>query len=149
MNTIQTTWCLVQLVFCCCMCPPATQTRLEDLGAIYHSQRGVACETNVLHVWIQFHALCARNAHITVYDVTTWSWVNLVNPAPAQLSVACSTEKPSLASPTHFRKRREGSGELRIQACPNGMQLAGWRTQISNNALLNYLLRSKHAPWEV
>ena len=25
-------------------------------------------------------ALCARNAHITVYDVTTWSWVNLVNP---------------------------------------------------------------------
>ena len=28
-----------------------------------------------------FHgALRARNAHITVYDVTTWSWVNLVNP---------------------------------------------------------------------
>ena len=26
-------------------------------------------------------ALCARNAHITVYDVTTWSWVNLVHPA--------------------------------------------------------------------
>ena len=26
-------------------------------------------------------ALCARNAHITVYDVTTWSWVNLVNPS--------------------------------------------------------------------
>ena len=25
-------------------------------------------------------ALCARNAHITLYDVTTWSWVNLVNP---------------------------------------------------------------------
>ena len=25
-------------------------------------------------------ALCVRNAHITVYDVTTWSWVNLVNP---------------------------------------------------------------------
>ena len=28
-------------------------------------------------------ALCARNArnaHITVNDVTTWSWVNLVNP---------------------------------------------------------------------
>ena len=25
-------------------------------------------------------ALCARNARITVYDVTTWSWVNLVNP---------------------------------------------------------------------
>ena len=25
-------------------------------------------------------ALCARNAHITVYDVTTWSWVNLVHP---------------------------------------------------------------------
>ena len=25
-------------------------------------------------------ALCARNAQITVYDVTTWSWVNLVHP---------------------------------------------------------------------
>ena len=25
-------------------------------------------------------ALCARNAHITLYDITTWSWVNLVNP---------------------------------------------------------------------
>ena len=25
-------------------------------------------------------AVCARNVHITVYDVTTWSWVNLVNP---------------------------------------------------------------------
>ena len=25
-------------------------------------------------------ALCARSAHITVCDVTTWSWVNLVNP---------------------------------------------------------------------
>ena len=42
--------------------------------------QGVACDTNVLHVWIQFHgALRARNVHITVYDVTTWSWVNLVN----------------------------------------------------------------------
>ena len=31
---------------------------------------------NVLHVWFQFYtALCARNAHITLYDVTTWSWV--------------------------------------------------------------------------
>ena len=46
-----------------------------------HPQRGVACETNVLHVWIQFHgALHVRNAHITIYDVTTWSWVNLVHP---------------------------------------------------------------------
>ena len=25
-------------------------------------------------------ALCARNAHIIVYDVATWSWVNLVHP---------------------------------------------------------------------
>ena len=25
-------------------------------------------------------ALCTCNAHITVYDITTWSWVNLVNP---------------------------------------------------------------------
>ena len=44
-------------------------------------RRGVACETNTLHLWIQFHgALHACNVHITVYDVTTWRWVNLVNP---------------------------------------------------------------------
>ena len=24
--------------------------------------------------------VCACNAHITLYDVTTWIWVNLVNP---------------------------------------------------------------------
>ena len=50
-----------------------------------YSQRGEACETNVLHVWIQFHgALRTRNAHITVYHVTTWSWVNLVHPSQPQ-----------------------------------------------------------------
>ena len=31
-------------------------------------------------------ALCARNVHITLYDVTTWSRVNLVNPVLPQLS---------------------------------------------------------------
>ena len=40
------------------------------------SQRGVACET--IHVWIQL-AYCVHNAHITVYDTTTWSWVNLLS----------------------------------------------------------------------
>ena len=25
-------------------------------------------------------ALCPLNAHITLYDVTTWSWANLVHP---------------------------------------------------------------------
>ena len=29
--------------------------------------------------------LCARNAHITLYDVTTWRWVNLVNPLKTKL----------------------------------------------------------------
>ena len=33
--------------------------------------------------------------------------------------------------------------------CPTRMQLAGWCNQISNNALLNYLLRSRCAPWGV
>ena len=42
------------------------------------SQRGVACETIVSGPSPM--ALCARNAHITICDVTTWSWVNLVNP---------------------------------------------------------------------
>ena len=30
-------------------------------------------------------ALCTRNVHITVYDVTTWSRANLVNPVPPEL----------------------------------------------------------------
>ena len=33
-------------------------------------------------------ALCARNALITVYDVTTWSWVNLANPVWGSLTLA-------------------------------------------------------------
>ena len=32
-------------------------------------------------------ALCARNAHITLYDVTTWRWVNLVNPGTVRGTV--------------------------------------------------------------
>ena len=45
-------------------CPPATRTRPEELMLQVHSQRGVACKTNVLHVWIQFHgALRAQCAH--------------------------------------------------------------------------------------
>ena len=50
-----------------CFVAPATQTRPK--------------------VWLQRlmcymsgssnRALCARNVHIIVYDVTTWSWVNL------------------------------------------------------------------------
>ena len=88
-------WCFVAA------CPPATQTRLEDLGAIYPSQRGVACETNVLHVhvWIQFHGALRAQCALTVYDVTTWSWVNLVNPRfnkiiGRQTSIAISGESP-------------------------------------------------------
>ena len=39
-----------------------SEIRLEEL---YHSQRsvlGVACETNVLHVWIQFHMISPHGA---------------------------------------------------------------------------------------
>ena len=56
---------------------------------------------------------------------------------------------PSLASQTHFRKKGKGLVNCVYKPCPTGMQLAGWRNQISNNALLNYLLQSKHAPWKL
>ena len=48
-------------------------------------------------------------------------------------------EEPSL---------EEGLG---TRLCSAGMQLelAGWYNQISNNALLNYLLQSKQASWVV
>ena len=55
----------------------------------------------------------------------------------------------SLTSQTHFRKRGKGLVNCVYKPCPTGMQLAGWRNQISNNALLNYLLQSKHAPWKL
>ena len=56
----------------------------------------------------------------------------------------------SLASQTHFRKKKEKDlVNCVYKLCPTRMQLAGWRTQISINALLNYLLRGKHTPWEV
>ena len=41
-------------------------------------------------------ALCARNAHITLYDITSWSWVNLVNPHIECRTVECVLQKPSL-----------------------------------------------------
>ena len=46
---------------------------------------------------------------------------------------------------------REGKGLVNCiyNTCPARMQLVGWRNQISNNTLLNYLLWSKHTPWEV
>ena len=34
-------------------------------------------------------ALCACNANITVYDVTTWSWVNLVHPLLTRVYGIC------------------------------------------------------------
>ena len=55
----------------------------------------------------------------------------------------------SLASQIHFRKRGKGLVNCVYKPCPTGMQLAGWRNQISNNALLNYLLQGKHAPWKL
>ena len=42
-------------------------------------------------------ALCARNAHITVYDVTTWSWVNLVNPTVAEVRGTWCTKNDARA----------------------------------------------------
>ena len=44
-------------------------------------------------------ALCARNAHITVYDVTTWSWVNLVNPTLAIASLVHVASFPGSPAP--------------------------------------------------
>ena len=35
-----------------------------------------------------------RSAHITVYDVTTWSWVNLVNPLGTRSNVQVITSFP-------------------------------------------------------
>ena len=34
-------------------------------------------------------ALCTRHAHITLYDITSWSWVNLVNPHIECRTVEC------------------------------------------------------------
>ena len=69
LNTIQTTWYLVQLVFCCCM--PSTNSNStwgHKSRKPYPSQRSVACKTNVVHVWFQFNsALRAQCAHYTLW----------------------------------------------------------------------------------
>ena len=63
------------------------------------------------------------------------------------MEISCCSS--SLASQTHFRKKGKGLVNYVYKPCPTGMQLAGWRNQISNNTLLNYLLQSKHAPWKL
>ena len=45
--------------------------------------------------------LCVRNVHITVFDVTTWSWawVNLVNPGVLNEDIIlCQRELKSTVS---------------------------------------------------
>ena len=58
---------------------------------------------------------------------------------------------PTLVSQARPTSAIEGKGLVNCvdNPCPTGMQLAGWHNQISNNAVLNYPLRSKHAPWQV
>ena len=63
-----------------------------------------------------------------------WIWSNVVYHMP-DLSL-------SLASQTHFHRKGKGLVNCVYKLCLTGMQLAGWHSQISNNALLNYLLRS-------
>ena len=55
----------------------------------------VVCKTNVCMSGSSSTALCARNAHITLYDVTTWSWVNLVNPEGTIGDGAGNTPNPT------------------------------------------------------
>ena len=85
-------WCFVAA------CHPANQTSLEEL---------MLCVLQVFQaipfaaVWLAMSgssstALCARNAHITLYDITSWSWVNLVNPHIECRTVECVLQKPSL-----------------------------------------------------
>ena len=45
---------------------------------VLHSQKGVASGTYMSGSGTM--AFYTRNAHITAFDVTTWSWVSLVNP---------------------------------------------------------------------
>jgi len=68
-NTIQTTWCLVQLVLVAA-CLPGTQTRLEEL--MLHVLQVSQASSQAREVWLArlmyicLTALCARNAHITL-----------------------------------------------------------------------------------
>ena len=48
----------------------------------------------------------------------------------------------SLASQTHFCKKRKGLVNCVYKLCPTGMQLSGWHNQISNN--ITYFLWSAH-----
>ena len=94
MNTIETIRCLVQLVFCCFM--PSIKSK-SNWGA------NATCITSLAShsFWrcgllgylsgSSSTALCGCNAHIIFYDVTTWSWKNLVNPAHGCSKQLCTT----------------------------------------------------------
>ena len=56
-------------------------------------------------------ALCARNAHITLYDVTTWRWVNLVNPTRCPITVLDCQE---VVSQARLSLGRRESGQIPI-----------------------------------
>ena len=79
LNTIRTTWCLVHWCFVVAR-PTATPSRIEELTL--HVLKPERCDLRVMCCMSGSSSttLCARNAHIKLYDVTAWSWVNLVNP---------------------------------------------------------------------
>ena len=67
-------------------------------------------------------ALCARNAHITLYDVTPWSWVNLVNPpdraaGPVPAPMVIPLDELLILSSLDDRKLYLLSPEARCQKC--------------------------------
>ena len=69
---------------------------------------------------------------------------NLVSQLEEKKRFPVCVNTTSLVSQTHFRKRGKGL----VNCVYTGMQLAGWRNQVSN-AVLNYLLQGKYAPWKL
>ena len=51
-----------------------------ELKSVVLTKDGLYCLSEMyFRIVVIAEVLCACNAHITVHDVTTWSWVNLVN----------------------------------------------------------------------
>ena len=135
---------------------PLTNKRLKPRTGLSHAHLFLALSLDTYcHYWcVALHQLPVP-IHLQVFALTSHWTIKAPNHDREQeveenhKNTCKRLNGVSLASQTHFRKRGKGLVNCVYKPCPTRMQLAGWRNQISNNALLNYLLQSKHAPWKL
>ena len=114
-----TTWCFYQLVFCCCM-PTSNSKSTWGVNAAYTTSlmwlaRLIMCYMSGSSSMEN----CMCNAHVTVYDVTKWSWVNLVTPPLVVNSpIMYTTPTRNIPEPPELGTSRCKGQNVGSQPCP-------------------------------